>query len=242
MRLSSCAGNVAIACAGEMKQNGVMAGKISITLFSDVLCIWAHIAQARVDEVETRFGDSISIDHRFCSVFGDTEHKMSSAWGDKGAYQGFASHLREVADNHQHVSLHPACWNECRPLSSTPAHLALKCVQQIAPEKFKTALVALRIAFFTHGRDISANQVIEDVLDSCGIPLPGVHQLLNSGRAHALLDADYREKEALHVQGSPTFILNDGRQKLYGNVGYGVIEANIEELLKSPSAGSASWC
>lgn len=225
-----------------MKQNVVMAGEISIVLFSDVLCIWAHIAQARVDEVQKQFGDSISIDHRFCSVFGDTEHKISTVWGDKGAYAGFASHLREVADSHQHIALHEACWNECRPLSSTPAHLALKCVQQIAPDKLPTALVALRKAFFTDGRDISAHNVIEDVLEASGVALPAVRQLLSSGRAHALLDADHREKEAWHVQGSPTFILNDGRQKLYGNVGYGVIEANIEELLKSPSAGSASWC
>ena len=41
---------------------------------------------------------------------------------------------------------------------------------------------------------------------------------------------------------SPTFILNEGRQKLYGNVGYRVIEANLQELLKSPDASQASWC
>jgi predicted DsbA family dithiol-disulfide isomerase len=51
-----------------------------------------------------------------------------------------------------------------------------------------------------------------------------------------------REKEQLHITGSPTIVLNEGRQKLYGNVGYGVIEANIKELLKSPDAGAASWC
>jgi hypothetical protein len=44
------------------------------------------------------------------------------------------------------------------------------------------------------------------------------------------------------VQGSPTYILNNGRQKLFGNVGYGVIEANIMELIRSPVAGAASWC
>ena len=48
--------------------------------------------------------------------------------------------------------------------------------------------------------------------------------------------------DALGLQGSPSFVLNDGRQKLYGNVGYRVIEANIEELLRAPSADQASWC
>jgi len=44
------------------------------------------------------------------------------------------------------------------------------------------------------------------------------------------------------VRGSPTLLLNQGRQKLYGNVGYGVIEATIQELLREPDAGEVSWC
>ena len=79
-------------------------------------------------------------------------------------------------------------------------------------------------------------------LEAAGVPVEDVRAVIDSGAAHADLEADYRDKEVLMVQGSPTFILNDGRQKLYGNVGYRVIEANINELLRSPAAGAASWC
>jgi hypothetical protein len=34
---------------------------------------------------------------------------------------------------------------------------------------------------------------------------------------------------------------NEGRQRLNGNVGYRVLEANIRELLNHP-AGEQSWC
>jgi hypothetical protein len=44
------------------------------------------------------------------------------------------------------------------------------------------------------------------------------------------------------VKGSPTMILNQGRQKLFGNVGYRIIEANIQELLREPNPDQASWC
>jgi predicted DsbA family dithiol-disulfide isomerase len=45
------------------------------------------------------------------------------------------------------------------------------------------------------------------------------------------------------VQGSPTYVFNDGRQLLYGNVGYRIIEANVRELLSAPPAeGAPSWC
>jgi hypothetical protein len=43
------------------------------------------------------------------------------------------------------------------------------------------------------------------------------------------------------VDVSPTFVFNDGRQRLNGNVGYRVIEANVRELLRAPEAGR-SWC
>jgi hypothetical protein len=46
----------------------------------------------------------------------------------------------------------------------------------------------------------------------------------------------------LRIQGSPSFVLNDGRQILYGNVGFKIIEANIREILRQPTADQASWC
>lgn len=219
-----------------------MTDKISLTFYSDVLCIWAHIAQARIEEVKKKYGDRVEIDYRFCSVFGDTAHKISSTWADKGNYEGFANHLHDVAKSFDHITVHDELWRTCRPHSSMPAHLALKGVQLCQPEKIEGALIAMRRAFFEQALDISNADVIESVLQKAGVSVNKLRELNNSGIAHASLEVDTREKEALKIQGSPTFILNDGRQKLYGNVGYGVIEANIQELLKSPIAGTASWC
>jgi protein-disulfide isomerase len=61
-------------------------------------------------------------------------------------------------------------------------------------------------------------------------------------RVYAALSADYKEAENTGVKGSPTMILNEGRQKLFGNVGYRIIEANIQELLREPNPDQASWC
>jgi predicted DsbA family dithiol-disulfide isomerase len=79
-------------------------------------------------------------------------------------------------------------------------------------------------------------------LEDVGVSVDDVKEAIDSGAAHADLEADHRDQKILMVQGSPTFVLNEGRQKLYGNVSYGVIEANIKELLRSPVAGAASWC
>jgi hypothetical protein len=44
------------------------------------------------------------------------------------------------------------------------------------------------------------------------------------------------------MEASPNFVLNEGRQKLHGNIGFRSIEANIQELLRAPRANEASWC
>jgi len=36
--------------------------------------------------------------------------------------------------------------------------------------------------------------------------------------------------------------MNDGRQKLFGNVDYRLIEANVQELLRNAPKDEVSWC
>lgn len=219
-----------------------MAQNISLTYYSDVLCVWAYISQARVDEVAAKFPDEVSIDYRFCSVFGDTVHKIGTGWAERGGYAGFGHHLREAVSEFSHIKLHPEIWQRNRPKSSTPAHILLKAVQRVDKRNCRAVLQELRSAFFERSLDISSRSVLKAGLEVVGVPVNDVQEAIDSGAAHADLEADHRDQHLLMVQGSPTFVLNEGRQKLYGNVGYGVIEANIKELLRSPVAGAASWC
>jgi hypothetical protein len=46
----------------------------------------------------------------------------------------------------------------------------------------------------------------------------------------------------MRIEGSPSLVLNEGRQKLYGNVGFRVIEANVQGLLHAAGPEDASWC
>ena len=215
---------------------------LTLTYYSDILCVWAYISQARVDEVAQQFPDEVSIDYRFCSVFGDTAHKIGEGWAERGGYAGFGDHLREAVSEFDHIKLHPEIWQRSRPASSTPAHIVMKAVQRVNEHQCRALLHALRLAFFERCLDISSRSVLKTTLEEVGVSVSEVQEVIDSGLAHADLEADHRDQRALMVEGSPTIVLNKGRQKLYGNVGYGVIEANIKELLRSPAAGAASWC
>lgn len=221
---------------------------VPILYFSDVLCVWAYIAQLRVDAVKAAFGDQVLLDHRFCSVFGDTATKFGVGWADRGGYAGYADHVLEAAGAFPEVSLNRAVWREVRPASSISPHLFLKAVQlaeaagACAPGAFEQVTWAARQAFFAHGRDIASADVQRGVARERGLDAEAFEVFLRDGRAHAALARDYQDAAAMGVQGSPSFVLNEGRQKLYGNVGYRIIEANIQELLREPHPDHASWC
>lgn len=221
---------------------------VPIAFYSDVLCVWAYLAELRLDAVRQAFGEQIQVQYRFCSVFGDTARKIPAAWGDKGGYDGFNAHLRHTARSFPEIAVHPDLWLTTRPASSWSAHLMLKAVQLdeaalgCAPGTADAAIRAMREAFFKDGRDIATRAVQTAVAEQAGADPARLEPLIEGGQAFAALASDYQDAETLRVQGSPTFVLNDGRQKLYGNVGFRIIEANIQELLREPKAGQASWC
>ncbi len=217
---------------------------IEVTYFSDVLCVWAYVSQARMAAVEEKFGDSVRIRHRFCSVFGDTAEKVKLSWKEKGGYEGFNNHLRHVAEKFPHIQVHPDIWLKTRPPSSASPHLFLKAVQLWDRDLkiFDRVMWALRSAFFQDCRDISRWDVQCKIAEGLGAHIGSIEKLIHSGVAFASLAADYQDADKMRIEGSPSLVLNDGRQKLYGNVGFRLIEANIQELFREPQADDASWC
>ena len=226
---------------------------VEVTYFSDVLCIWAYASQVRIDAVKEKFGDAIRIKHQFCSVFGATARKITSTWHDKNEYDGFNSHLREVAKRFPHIEVDPAIWLKTRPPTSTSAHLFMKAVQQWDRESamaqthssegvFDRVLWAFRCAFFRDCRDIARWDVQCEIAKGLGVDIDAIEQYIDNGVAFAGLAEDYQDAEKLRIEGSPSFVLNEGRQKLYGDIGFRLIQANIQELLRAPHTDEASWC
>lgn len=227
---------------------------VKVSYFSDVLCIWAYIAQARIDALKEKFGDTIRVDHRFCSVFGNTALKIVSTWREKGEYAEFNAHLRSVALQFPHIEIDPDIWLKTRPPTSTSAHLFLIAVRQWQQEReregqstpaastFDQVVWAFRAAFFRECRDIARWDVQCELAEALGLDIDAVENRIHDGTAFAALATDYQDADKMRIEGSPSFVLNDGRQKLYGNVGFRIIEANIQELLRTPGGDQASWC
>ncbi len=230
---------------------------LTVELFSDVLCVWAYGGQARIDQLKADYSARISLQYRFIPVFAAARQRIARDWKTRGSFEGFGQHLQEVAGRWDHVSLDPGVWVDVRPRSSSVAHLYLKALQILEktgelssePVKafntrsvFEEFLWRIRAAFFEQARDISHAGVLDELCAGLELPQHRIHELINNGEAHAELHLDTESRDRYQIPGSPTLVFNEGRQRLYGNVGYRIIDANISELLDDSEHVGASWC
>jgi predicted DsbA family dithiol-disulfide isomerase len=229
---------------------------IHISYVSDVLCVWAYVAEVRLDELRKEFGDSIELEYRFIPIFGATRYRIGEGWEKRGGYAGFGAHVRKVAKDFPHVTVSDRVWDDVAPTTSATAHEMLCAVRLLEDEgaistdrrddlhgrtPFEEAIWQVRSAFFEHARDVSDREVLRDVLAEVGLPISAVEAKLQSGEATAEACRDIELRDKHKIEGSPTYYLNQGRQKLYGNVGYRVVSANLRELVEQPGH-QASWC
>lgn len=215
---------------------------IVIDYYTDVLCVWAWIAQPRLDELRRQWGDKIMIRHRYVDIFGDSYVKISTKWGELDGFEKFAGHVVKSAAPFDGLSVHPDIWTRVRPRSSLQVHQLLKAVEVVAGEAAVGPMAQrIRQAFFAMGQDIGDHSLLLEIAASEGIDTQALEAAIRDGKALAALSNDQRSANALGVRGSPTWVINDGRQVLYGNVGYRILHANIEELVRNPGA-EASWC
>ena len=230
--------------------------RIRIHHFSDVLCIWAYLAQVRLDELVNNYADEIQISYHFMPIFGCTEHRIGEGWKDKGGYEAFSRHTHQVCAAYPHLKLHKDIWQINTPKTSATSHLFIKAIQCLVDNAmindqpqtdlqnrtlFEEFVWQVRLAFFQDARDVGNKNVLMEIAKNMQLPMSDIQRALDDGTALAALFRDIELRDEFRVEGSPTYILNEGRQKLYGNVGYRVIEANLLEIIKQPKGG-ASWC
>ena len=102
-----------------------MAERSAADYWSDVLCVWAWIAQPRLEEALTERCDQVDIRLRFLDVFGDAHGKIRRQWGGEEGFDRFAEHVQEVARTHPHTRLHAGLWRETRPRRNAESRAAL---------------------------------------------------------------------------------------------------------------------
>ena len=162
-------------------------------------------------------------------MFGDVPRKLESQWSERGGASGYAQHVAEVVEQFGHVELDRDAWSVVSPASSMPAHLLLCAVRLLDLTKVAEVAAQIRHTFFVEAKDVSRRSELLTIVESTGLVVSEVEATWDSGHAHAELSSDLNLARDKFVASSPTLLFNEDRQRLTGNVGYRVIEANVRE-------------
>ena len=97
-----------------------------IDYYTDILCVWAWIAQPRLVELQRQWGDQVQVRHRYVDIFGDSHNKILQRWGEPDGFDKFSIHVTDSAAPFDDTPVHPDVWRKTRPRCSLQAHLFLK--------------------------------------------------------------------------------------------------------------------
>lgn len=217
---------------------------LELTYYSDLLCVFAYASEVKVSTLKEAHGARLKVVRRVCDSFGDTQKKIGEGWREKGGWEAYADHVSEIAARFDHISLHADVWRKVRPVSSHSPHLLLKALETAGADEKLLARAAwtLREAFFANAADIGCWDVQREVLRAAGLEIDDAEKAIRDGRAFAALAADFAAAEEHKIEGSPSYVLPDDRQKLYGDVGFRILDANVRERLRDDEPGEPAWC
>jgi len=182
------------------------------------------------------------MDYHFVDVFGDVPGRLTERWEERGGLAAYNKHVLGVVEQFDHVEVHPRVWLQNVPNSSLSCHMFLHAVQEAFGVKaLERAAWALREMFFLHAQDVGARSLQMALAEELDLPRQPIEELLDNGVAASLLSRDVFLAKEQNIAVSPTLVFDGGRQVLRGNVGYRIIEANVQELLTGDGP-QHSWC
>lgn len=217
--------------------------KLPFQYWSDPLCIWAFVAQRKLESLLAEHGERLAVDYHVVPVFGSVPHRFrAGSWAAKGV-EGRVASTASVAARFGHPEVTGEVWRLDPPASSWAPGAVIKAVQglesagEVAPGAAADFLWQLRVRLFVDNQNIARRSVALHVAESAGLPVGAIEARLDDGSALAALFEDHQERERLRIQGSPTYVFDGGRAMLYGNFDEAVLQATVRELLGDRAAG-----
>ncbi len=218
--------------------------RLELEYWSDPLCIWAYATEDRLDSVLAQTA-CVDVRWRVVPVFGSIPSRFRGSWADKGV-AGRVAATRQVAERFGHDEVSGRCWENDCPASSWSSGAAVHAAQ-LAERAGNLELGSgtmffreVRRAFFVDELNVARRDVQLQLAEKLGMARAPLEGHLDDGTAMAALWEDYERKEALRIQGSPTYVFDGGRAMLYGAFSEGMLEATVRELLGGGELGASN--
>jgi predicted DsbA family dithiol-disulfide isomerase len=217
---------------------------LRFSYWSDPLCIWALVAQQKLDRVLQELGAHVTVDYRIVPVFGSVPWRFAEGPWAKEGVDGRVAVTRRIAEQGGRPDVSGGCWRCAMPATSWAPSVAIKAVFALeggrGDEVGPVYQRALRERFFVGEQNIALRKVQLEVAEEMGLPRLPIEARLDDGSALSAVCEDHAEKERLRIQGSPTYVFDGGRAMLYGNFDYGILRSTLEELVRGAGPGGSA--
>jgi predicted DsbA family dithiol-disulfide isomerase len=219
---------------------------LPITYWTDPLCVWAFVSQAKHERLLADYAGRIEITSRIVPVFASIPHRFrEGSWAEAGV-AGRVEKTRATAEAFAIEGVDGRLWEIDPPASSWAVGLAVVAARlgaragRLPADAELRYHVALRNTAFHDNRNTARRSVQLEVAESLGLDRGVIEAALDDGSAMAELLEDHCRREHEQVKGSPTYVFDEGREMLYGNVPEAVIRATIDALLEGVMPGGST--
>jgi len=178
-----------------------------VELFADLACPFAYVAHARWRRLRDEYAGRLILAHRSLAL----EYVNREPTPMKLVEMEVAVLAKHEPDlPYQPWSGPPSAW----PVTMWPAFEAVKCAERQSLTLADDLAWEIRVALFAHSQCICMRHVLLDI--AAGVP--GIDRArfeadFDRGVAkHLVVEEARRGWDELHVPGSPTFVLPNGRQ------------------------------
>ncbi len=192
---------------------------IHIGLYSDIQCPYAYVTIHRLRQLQEEYRDRVVVDRKCLSL-----EYVNRQPTPKRVIENETPFLMLLEPEIPYQPWHrpDSEW----PVTMWPAFEAVKCAERQGSERAVELDWAIRAAFFAESQCVSMRHVLFDLAEQVGLDMARFRDDFDSGVAKRLVIEESREGwERLKVDGSPSFVLPDGRH--YS--GLGLPEVEIDE-------------
>ncbi len=206
---------------------------LTIDFYSDILCIWGWVGQHHNRQLLKRW-DHTQVEWRFryLELYGDVKARVEKNFRGEEAWDKYASAAERLVSKFEGLSVHPDIWRKTRPTTSMMAHQTIKAVEQTHGELAAIEYSnRVREAFFAEARDVSQASVLTELLKEQSIAHHDLTTHLQDGSALAKTIAEFRQAENDKIPGSPSWVMDNNRYRLFGNVKPEIIIATVDSLI-----------
>jgi len=179
---------------------------LEVTVWSDYLCPWCYLGQARADRLESTHGAALTwMPYELHPDVPDGGRSIRAVYGrgDRATADRALDRFRALAEEEALAFTPPE-----RVLPTRPAHLAALAVRRGSPAAFDAYHRALFDAVWVHDLDIESVDVLAEIAEDVGANPEPVRLAHSDSDLAAQMDSSRTAARNEGITGTPGFLFN----------------------------------